>query len=69
MTGAMEKSSGGGGKRGRGAGGGVWGPTLVFLVRLLVVGPGLGSMPARSRRLLTTQRGRKKEKGRRGRLG
>ena len=64
-----EKRRGGGGKSGRGAGEGVPGPALVLLVWLLVVGPGLGSTPARSRRLRMTQRGRREEKGGRGRQG
>ena len=44
------------------------GPALVLLVWLLVVGPGLDSMPAWSRRLLITLRGRREERGGRGRL-
>ena len=73
MIGEMEKSvkgrRGGGGKSGRGGGEGVPGQAAVLLVELLVVGPGLDSMPPRRRRLLITQRGRREEKGRRGRRG
>ena len=69
MIGEMEKSSvgsnGGGGKRGGGRG-----VVEVFaFVWLLVkgLGPGLDSMPARRRRIATSERGRRGEKkGREG---
>ena len=70
MIGEMEKSSvgsnGGGGKRGGGRG-----VVEVFaLVWLLVkgLGPGLDSMPARRRRIATSERGREEEK-KKGRAG
>ena len=68
MIGEMEKSSvgskGGGGNRGGGRGVVV----LLVLVWLLVkgLGPGFGSIPARSRRVATNERGRKEEKKRGG---
>ena len=70
MIGEMEKSSGGnkggGGKRGGGRGV-VVGLALAWLL-VKGLGPGFGSMPARRRRVATSERGREEEK-KRGEVG
>ena len=67
MIGEMEKSSvgskGGGGKRGGGRGV-VVGLALAWLL-VKGLGPGFGSIPARSRSVATSERGREEERKRR----